>query len=273
MAATESRMAGTLFDLRGRVAVVTGGRTGLGGDIADALAESGSDVIVTSRSRDAAHEAAARLAECFGTDAMGLRLDVRSHDDIVAASHAAVAWKGRIDILVNNAGGGSGASTGDIFERSLDDIRDLLNTNLLGTLLCCREFARPMVRANRGKIINLASIAAIVGRDRSIYGRYGVNEQPVDYAAAKAGVIGLTYDLAAKLAPFNVQVNAISPGGFDKGHLPEGFVRDYSARTALGRMGAMSRDIKGACQFLASDASDYITGHNLVVDGGFTRWK
>jgi NAD(P)-dependent dehydrogenase (short-subunit alcohol dehydrogenase family) len=273
MAVTESRMLGTLFDLRGRVAVVTGGRSGLGADIAAALAESGSDVIVTSRSRDAAAEAAARLAERYETDALGLGLDVRSHRDIVAASRAALEWKGRIDVLVNNAGGGSGASTGDLFERSLDDIRDLLDTNLLGTLLCCREFAQPMLHANRGKIINLASIAALVGRDRSIYSRNGVNEQPVDYAAAKAGVLGLTYDLAAKLAPFNVQVNAISPGGFDKGHLPEGFVHDYAARTALGRMGALKRDIKGACQFLASDASDYVTGHNLVVDGGFTRWK
>jgi NAD(P)-dependent dehydrogenase (short-subunit alcohol dehydrogenase family) len=273
MPVNESRMRGTLFDLRGRVAVVTGGRSGLGADIADALAESGSDVIVTSRSRDAALVAAERLAERHGTDALGLRLDVRSHDDIVAAHREALAWKGRVDILVNNAGGGSGTSTGDLFERSLDDIRDLLDTNLLGTLLCCREFARPMRLANRGKIINLASIAAIVGRDRSIYARNGINEQPVDYAAAKAGILGLTYDLAAKLAPFGIQVNAISPGGFDKGHLPDGFVHDYAARTALGRMGAMGRDIKGACQFLASDASDYVTGHNLVVDGGFTRWK
>jgi NAD(P)-dependent dehydrogenase (short-subunit alcohol dehydrogenase family) len=273
MTATVTPMAGTHFDLRGRVAVVTGGRAGLGADIAAALAECGCDLVITSRSADRAREAAARMMDQLGVEAIGVAMDVRSPEEVAAASRASSDWKGRIDVLVNNAGGGSGASAGDLFDRPVDAIRDLLDTNLLGTILCCREFGRHMVRAGRGKIVNLASIAALVGRDRSIYHRNGVNEQPVEYAAAKAGVLGLTYDLAAKLAPFGIQVNAISPGGFDKGHLPAGFVSEYGARTALGRMGAMGRDIKGACQFLASDASDYVTGHNLVVDGGFTRWK
>ena len=98
-------------------------------------------------------------------------------------------------------------------------------------------------------------------------------EQPIDYAAAKAGVIGMTRDLAAFMAPYGVCVNCISPGGFKSGNLPEEFVKSYSDATALGRMGRMGHDIKGAALFLASPASDYITGHNLIVDGGFSIWK
>jgi NAD(P)-dependent dehydrogenase (short-subunit alcohol dehydrogenase family) len=98
-----------------------------------------------------------------------------------------------------------------------------------------------------------------------------MEQQPVDYAAAKAGVIGLTRDLAAFLAPYRIYVNSISPGGFERGQ-PAGFIRDYSERTALGRMGQDGIDIKGAVLFLASAASDYITGQNLVVDGGFSIW-
>jgi NAD(P)-dependent dehydrogenase (short-subunit alcohol dehydrogenase family) len=124
-----------------------------------------------------------------------------------------------------------------------------------------------------GKIINIGSVAGLVGRDRSMYRKNNKMEQPIDYAASKAGVIGMTTDLAAFMAPYGVYVNCISPGGFDKGDLPEGFVKSYSNATALGRMGRMGLDIKGAALFLASQASDYVTGHNLIVDGGFSIWK
>jgi len=128
-----------------------------------------------------------------------------------------------------------------------------------------------MAQQGSGKIINLGSIAGLVGRDRSIYRRNDMNEQPVDYAAAKAGVIGMTRDLAAFLAPYGVYVNSISPGGFERGQ-PEGFIEDYGERTPLGRMGRDGIDIKGAALFLASSASDYVAGENLVVDGGFSTW-
>ena len=106
-----------------------------------------------------------------------------------------------------------------------------------------------------------------------MYHRNGVMEQPVDYAAAKAGVLGLTRDLAAFMAPYGVYVNAIAPGGFDKGLLPKGFVQDFGNETMLGRMGQMGTDLKGAVVFLASTASDYVTGATFVVDGGFSVWK
>ena len=123
-----------------------------------------------------------------------------------------------------------------------------------------------------GKIINIASMAGLIGRDRRMYARNGMKGQPIDYAAAKAGVIGMTKDLAGLLSPMGICVNSISPGGFQRPDHPEGFVRDYSDRTPLGRMGRDGLDLKGAALFLASPASDYVTGHNLVVDGGFSLW-
>jgi NAD(P)-dependent dehydrogenase (short-subunit alcohol dehydrogenase family) len=130
-----------------------------------------------------------------------------------------------------------------------------------------------MAEQGSGKIINIASMAGLIGRDRRLYERSKMNGQPVDYAAAKAGVIGLTRDLAGALSPLGVHVNAISPGGFAKGDLPERFTREFADRTMLGRWGRMGIDIKGPALFLASAASDYVTGHNLVVDGGFSLWR
>ena len=182
-------------------------------------------------------------------------------------------WKGHIDILVNNAGGGSGNSTGYLFKRSPDDIIQMITTNLIGSLFCCQEVGRHMIEQGKGKIINIASAGGLVGRDRRIYKRNNKEQQPIDYAAAKAGVIGMTKDLAGLLTPMGVHVNAISPGGFDKGDLPDGFVDDFGNMTMQGRMGRMGVDLKGAALFLASSASDYVSGHNLVVDGGFSIFK
>lgn len=262
-----------LFDLSGQTALVTGGTTGLGRDMCEAFAEYGASIVVTSRDGAKAEAAASEMARAYSVEALGIEMEQRSFDSVREAARKAVTWKGGVDVLVNNAGGGSGASKGDLFERSVDDIVGLIETNLTGVIYCCREVGRPMRDRGSGRIINVASIAGLVGRDRTIYEQAGINEQPVDYAAAKAGVLGLTRDLAAKLAPFGVRVNAISPGGFDKGLLPEGFVRDYSNRTALGRMGRIGSDIKGVALFLASEASAYVTGQNFVVDGGFSLWK
>ncbi|WP_455382877.1 SDR family NAD(P)-dependent oxidoreductase [Salinispira pacifica] len=262
-----------LFTLTGRVAVVTGGSAGLGWDIACSLAEAGAAVIITSRTLERAADAADRLGSLYGVDATGAELDQRDYSSVIHMRESATAWKGQVDILVNNAGGGSGASGGDLFSRPVDLIREMVETNLLGVLYCCREIGRHMRDRRTGRILNIASIAGEVGRDRRIYAENGVNEQPVEYAASKAGVAGLTRDLAAKLAPYGVTVNAVSPGGFDKGTLPPGFVQSYAEKTALGRMGELESDIKGVALLLCSDASGYITGQNYVVDGGFTTWK
>ena len=263
-----------LFSLKNKVAIITGASQWLGHDIASVLAETGASVIVTSRSKEKAEATAAELAAQYNVPALGLSMDQRNYEEVKQMVQQAIAWKGKIDILVNNAGGGVGNSAGHLFDRHPEDIATMIETNLTGVIYCCKEVAPHMVKAGYGKIINIASIAGLVGRDRRMYDRSQMKGQPVDYAAAKAGVIGLTRDLAGLLSPHGVYVNSISPGGFEKpGDLPAQFIKDFAESTMLGRWGRMGLDIKGAALFLASAASDNVTAHNLVVDGGFSVWK
>ena len=262
-----------MFNLKGKVAIVTGAHAWLGFDMAGVLAEAGCNLIVTSRDKTRARETAAIIEGKYGVEALGLTMDQRYHEHVKAMAEQAQSWKGRIDILVNNAGGGSGKSAGHILQRNPEDVVRLIATNLTGVLFVCQEIARYMIAEGSGKIINIASIAGLIGRDRRLYERSKMSGQPVDYAASKAGVIGLTKDLAGMLSPHGIYVNAISPGGFKKGDLPDQFSREYADKTMLGRWGRMGCDIKGPVLFLASAASDYVTGHNLVVDGGFSIWK
>lgn len=261
------------FDLSGQTALITGGHSWLGFDMACALAEAGCDIIIAARSTDKITAAAGRLRQQYGVRVLGITADQCNYGQVTKMADEAYAWKNRIDILINNAGGGSGASEGDFFLRPPESITSLIQTNLIGPMFCCQTVGKYMARQNSGKIINIGSVAGLVGRNREMYRRNHKMEQPVDYAASKAGVIGMTRDLAAYLAPYHIQVNCISPGGFDKRDLPEGFVSDYAAATMAGSMGRMGLDIRGAALFLASSASDYITGHNLVVDGGFSVYK
>jgi len=260
------------FDLAGSVAVITGGAGHLGFDMAEALAAAGASVVLSSRTLAQANKAAGRLRKKHRTAVLPLELDQRSWDSVQRFATAAIGWKKHVEILVNNAGGGSGQTAAHLFKRAPADIEDLIQTNLVGPIFCCKAFAEHMAARGRGKIINIASIAGLVGRDRRMYTRNGMNGQPIDYAAAKAGVIGMTRDLAGLLSPLGIHVNCISPGGFGPRDLPPGFVADYSDRTPVGHMGRDGIDIKGAILYLASPASDYVTGHNLVVDGGFSIW-
>ncbi|RYH07876.1 SDR family NAD(P)-dependent oxidoreductase [Tropicimonas sp. IMCC6043] len=261
------------FRLDGKAALVTGGASHLGYDIASALASAGCSVAVTSRRPEKAAQSAARLAQEFGVQAVGLALDVRDTASIDRAVEEAIGALGKIDILVNNSGGGAGKSEAILTERDVADIREVIDSNLTGTILVTRCVVPGMIERGAGKIINLGSIAGIVGRDRRIYQPSGMKGQPVDYAAAKAGIIGLTRDLAGWLSPMGINVNAISPGGFGPRDLPDDFVSAYGDKTPLGHMGRDGKDILGAALFLASSASDYVTGQNLVVDGGFSIWK
>lgn len=262
-----------MFNLTGKVAVLTGATMWLGRDMAEVFAENGCNIIITSRTKEMADKAAAEIAEKYGVEAIGLPLDVNCPESVEKLAEDAFGWKGHIDILVNNSGGGSGASEGHLFDRSYEAIENMIKTNLTGTIFVCKAVGKYMKEQKSGKIINIGSIAGMVGRDRRMYYNADKMEQPVDYAAAKGGVIALTRDLAAVLAPYNVNVNCISPGGFDKGDLPAEFVRLYGDRTPKGRMGTMGVDLKGAALFLATEASDYVTGINLAVDGGFSSWQ
>lgn len=260
------------FKLEGKVAIITGGHSWLGFDMASVLAEYGASIIIASRNEERISKACKRISSEYGVDTYYIVFDQTEPEECKAMAEKAQNWKGHIDILINNAGGGSGISECDFLKRSASDIKAVITSNLIGSMLCSQAVAKYMVNQRSGKIINIGSIAGIVGRDRKIYLENDKMQQPIDYAAAKAGVIGMTRDMAAYFAPYNIQVNSISPGGFYKTE-PEGFVSDYSKLTPAGRMGTMGRDIKGAALFLASNASDYVTGHNLVVDGGFSVVK
>nr|WP_321457919.1 SDR family oxidoreductase [uncultured Cohaesibacter sp.] len=262
----------SLFSLNGKSALVTGGAANIGFAAAEILAAAGAAVAITSRSLERAEEACDKLRVKLGANCLALALDHTDQASIDAAHDAFLEWQPTCDILINNAGGGSGASVAKLFERNPDDIRAMIESNLIGPLLCCRTFARSMAEQGHGKIINFGSIAAIVGRDRRVYETADMLGQPIDYAAAKGGVVAMTRDLAGYLGPMGVNVNAISPGGIERNHHPA-FVSGYSDLTPLGRMGHEPDDLEGAILFLASSASDYVHGHNLVVDGGFSVWK
>ncbi len=266
-----TRKVKDLFDLTGKTAMVTGGCQNFGEDIAAGLLEAGAEVIITSRDPD---KAAARVREMSGPYPGRIRamsMDLRSEESVVALFAEIRSRSGRLDILVNNAGGHSPLSTGFLETEPLEAWNTYMEINLTGTFLMLREYARLMIPLQCGCVINIASIAAAVGRDRRIYPD-GMKVQPVHYAAAKAGVVGLTYDAAASLGHHGIRVNAVSPGGFERGQ-PEAFISAYSEKTMLRRMGRQGMDLKGVVAFLASDAANYITGQNIFVDGGFTHFK
>ncbi|HDY66001.1 MAG TPA: SDR family oxidoreductase, partial [Phycisphaerae bacterium] len=239
----------------------------------EALAEAGADLVITSRTLESVEKTAQTLREKYGREVLPKALDVTDYDQVAQLAEDARAWKNHVDVLINNAGGGLGLTPTNLFQRDPGHIRKLIDVNLVGMLFSCKAFGKIMVKQGSGKIINIASIAGLVGRDRRMYDTTGMGEQPIEYAAAKAGVIGATRDLAGLLSPKGVYVNAISPGGFKRSGMAPSFVDAYSNSTTLGHMGCDECDLKGAVLFLASSASDYVTGQNLAVDGGFTMWK
>ena len=260
------------FEITGKVAVIIGGARDLGYDMAEALAEAGCKLAITSREHESAVTAAGKLRSAFDVEVMSAGLDIRDHKQVHSFAEKVRNWKGSVDILVNNAGGQMGLTPINLFKRDPGHIRQVMDTNLTGVLFSCQAFGRIMVEQGSGIIINIASVAGMLGRDRRMYSNAGMEGQAIDYAAAKAGVIGMTRDLAGFLSPKGIRVNCISPGGFERGQ-PKAFIKAYSDSTPMGRMGRDGIDLKGAVLFLAASASDYVTGQNIVVDGGFSFWK
>jgi NAD(P)-dependent dehydrogenase (short-subunit alcohol dehydrogenase family) len=252
-----------LFELTGRVALVTGGSIGLGRQVAQALAEMGADVILCARKRERCEQAAKEL-EQVGVHALGLACDVTNPDQVQEVVQTALAEFRRIDILVNNAGISWGAP---LEEMRLADWHKVVETNLTGTFLFTQAVGKSMIAQHRGKIINMASVAGLGGAPSEIM-------QATAYHASKGAVISLTKDLACKWAVHNIQVNAIAPGWFPT-HMSDKVIthkRDLLLTSIpLGRFGSED-DLKGAAVFLASEASAYVTGHVLVVDGGQSAW-
>jgi NAD(P)-dependent dehydrogenase (short-subunit alcohol dehydrogenase family) len=248
-----------LFTLQGKTAIVTGGGRGLGEQIANAYAESGANVVICSRNVEACEEVSKQLRE-KGVRTLALKCDVSKEEDIQYVVDETMKEFGRIDILVNNSGTSWGAPA---LEMSVDKWDKVMDINLKAIFLFSQAVGKIMVEQRAGKIINIASIAGLGGQDPTIM-------DAISYSTSKGAVITFTKDLAVKLAPHNVHVNAIAPGFFPtkiaKGVLNHSGQRILE-RTPAGRFGS-DHDMKGPALFLASSASDYVYGHILVVDGG-----
>jgi len=250
------------FSLLGKVAIVTGGAGLYGKFIVEGLTEAEAFVYIASRNIDKCKEFAEELKE-KGYEVEAIRLDQSDEESINSLREKIVREKGKIDILINNAVLRPMKSYYDEVEK----FRISMEVNAVGIFNLTRTIGEVMREQRNGSIINISSIQGIVGPDFTLYEGTDMDVPP-DYFFHKGGLINLTRYFASRLGPYNVRVNCISPGGLYTGQ-DERFVKRYNKRTFLGRM-ADGEDIKGVVVFLASDASSYITGANIVVDGGYT---
>ncbi len=269
------------FDLKGRAAVVTGGAGLLGQEFCRTLAEAGACVGVVDLDGPGAEKVVSAMAKS-GHQAKAFPTDVTDPNSVRATVAGVLKEFGRLDILVNSAAldpkfdsdaAKRGITPGSFEDYPLADWNAALSVNLTGPFLMSQACAKPMLeRGKQGSIINICSTYGLNGPDQRIYVKDGqrVAYKPVYYTVTKAGVLGFTRYLAAYYAGTQIRVNALTPGGVFNDH-EDYFVKNYSAKTILGRM-ARRDEMNGALLFLASDASSYMTGGNLVVDGGWTAW-
>jgi NAD(P)-dependent dehydrogenase (short-subunit alcohol dehydrogenase family) len=273
------------FALTGRVAIVTGGPGLLGSEFCRTLAEAGARVVIADINAQAVSQLASSLIQA-GYHAMGVATDITQPESVQNLVDETLSTFGRLDILVNSAAldpkfdpkalaemAKQGSVTGAFEDYPLDAWKAALDVNLTGIFLCCQAAVKPMLAlGKKGSIINICSTYGLTGPDQRIYQRDGQQSsfKPIYYSVTKAGVLGLTHYLSAYYAGTDIRVNALTPGGVYNDH-DETFLKAYSARTIMGRM-ANKDEMNGALLFLASDASSYMTGSNLVVDGGWTAW-
>ena len=252
-----------LMSLEGRVSVVTGGATGLGLQMATALAEAGSNIVVCSRKLENC-EAAAQQLEKLGVQALAVACDVTKPGEVEAMKEETLKKFGRVDVLVNNAGRAWAAPPEDT---PLERWQQVFDLNITAPFLCAQALGREMIKQKRGKIINIASIAGLAGRNPISY-------NSISYGASKGALVNFTRDLAVKWAQHNIQVNAICPGFFVtplNQKLYEKNKENIDREIPLGRTGGPD-DLKGMAVLLASDASNFITGAIIPVDGGSIAW-
>jgi NAD(P)-dependent dehydrogenase (short-subunit alcohol dehydrogenase family) len=252
-----------LFDLTGKTAIVTGGGKGIGRQMAQGLAEAGANLVLCARKAERCEQAASEL-EQLGVRAIGLGCDVRDPDQVQHVVAQAVEELGGVDVLVNNAGTVWGASPE---EMPLEGWQKVIDVNLTGVFLFSQAAGRVMIERGGGVIVNIASVAGLQGGPPEIM-------NTIAYNATKGGVIAFSRDLACKWAQHGIRVNSIAPGWFPSdmsGYVLERHEERLKQHIPLGRFGG-PHDLEGVVVFLASDASAYVTGHTLVVDGGESAW-
>jgi NAD(P)-dependent dehydrogenase (short-subunit alcohol dehydrogenase family) len=252
-----------LFDLKGQVAVVTGGATGIGLQMAKGLAEAGANIVICSRRADVCEAAAAEI-EMIGVRALAVGCDVTQADQVEKLKDAVLAKFGRVDILFNNAGRAWVAPPEDTPLARWQQVFDL---NITAPFLCAQAFGREFIRQKRGKIVNIASIAGLVGRNPAAY-------NSIAYGSSKGALVNFTRDLAVKWAQHNIQVNCICPGFFVtpiNEKMYEKNKANVDREIPLGHTGGPD-DLKGIAVLLASGASNFMTGAIIPVDGGAVAW-
>ena len=257
---------GGIFSLKDKVIIVTGGTGRYGYHFCEALAEAGGTVILTSRDKQRAEKKAEILTE-KGLKVFGYRLDLSKDDSIDEFVTKVIREHKKIDVLVNNA---RVIVPEPYYKMTRENFEESFATNTVGLIILTRRVVEEMKKTGRGNIINISSIYGIVGQNLSIY------EDPeasisLDYPIQKGGMIAYTKQLATVLGQHNIRANCLSLGGIEAPSLDPDFVERYSKHLPLGRM-ARGEDVFGPIVFLASDSSVYMTGANLVVDGGWTAW-
>lgn len=254
------------FSLKNKVALVTGGAGQYGRQIVAALAEAGAETYIASRGIESL-EQVAREERAAGYKVTALKLDLGEEASIRQLHDEIIARSGRLDVLVNNA---VTRCACDGWDQPLDVFDESLHVNASALFKITQLFAEDMKKQQSGSIINIGSMMGMIGIEMANYEGTDMNQNPSPiYFYEKGGVINFTRWAASILGPYNIRVNCVSPGGFQTPAHPDIFLKHYNARTQLGRM-ANDTDLKGIIVFLGSDASAYITGTNIPVDGGYT---
>jgi NAD(P)-dependent dehydrogenase (short-subunit alcohol dehydrogenase family) len=266
-----------LYNVTGKVAVITGGAGLLGRRYADALAQAGAIPVIADVDGTLAEKLAREIEEKYRASARGFAVDITSKNSLEECKDRVIKEFGKVDVLINNAGISGKAEDATVapgFEDyPLAEWEKAFAVNVTGMFLAAQVFGREMAKQERGVIVNVCSIYGILSPDQRIYEKAGAEKQfikPVSYAVSKSAILNFTRYLATYWASKNIRVNTLTPGGvFD--NQDADFVKKYSERTPMGRM-ANPEDMVGPMLFLVSDASAYMTGANIIVDGGWSAW-
>jgi len=260
-----------LFGLQGKVAIITGAIGLIGSQYAEILSDAGAHIVIADIDQEKCDQFANLITSRNGIETIGIKVDISDENSVREMLEKIKQKFGKVDILVNNAVARPKAYDKPFEDYPLEDWEYVMSVNLRGVFLCSKIVGTEMSKQRQGIIVNIGSTYGIVGNDLSIYdGPEGRAFPSSVYSASKGAVINLTRHLATYWAGKGVRVNCLSPGGVENNQSEE-FIKRYSARTPLGRM-AKKEEYKGAMLFLCSDASSYMTGANLVVDGGWTAW-